>query len=88
MNQVLIIIHDMEIVDPFALIASSYNLVNDFGDSPPFGLYIFNYMIKNFANYDKQGLAAYKSFNEYRLFQGGYSQSLLTHTTTKCKLQM
>ena len=68
----------MEIADPFT---SSYNLVNNFGDSPPFGLYdIFNYLINHLADYDKQGLAAYKSFDEYRLFQDGYVLSLLTQT--------
>jgi hypothetical protein len=73
-----LIIHDMEIPDPFG---SSYNLVNNFGDSPPFGLYdIFNYLINHFADYDKQGLAAYKAFDEYRLFQDGYVESLLTQT--------
>ena len=59
-----LIIYDMEIVYAFA---SLYNLVNDFGYSPPFGLYdIFNYLINHFANYDKQGLAAYKSYDRYR----------------------
>ena len=68
----------MEIADPFT---SSYNLVNNFGDSPPFGLYdIFNYLINHLADYDKQGLAASKSFDEYRLFQDGYVLSLLTQT--------
>ena len=32
--------------------------MNAFTDSPPFGLYdIFNYLIYNIADYDKQGLA-------------------------------
>ena len=44
----------MEITNPFAF---SYNLVNNFGDSPPFGLYdIFNYLINHFTDYDKQEL--------------------------------
>ena len=75
------VIHDMEISDPFT---SLHNLVNNFIDSPPFGLYeIFNYLIFHSPDYDKQGLAAYKSFEEYRLFQDGYVQSLLTETMSK-----
>ena len=31
---------------------------------------------------DKQGLAAYKSFDDYRLFDEGYVESLLTTTLT------
>ena len=70
------VIHDMVIEHPL-----SYAVVNDFTDSPPFGLYdIFNYLIYNIADYDKQGLAAYKSFEEYRLFDEGYVESLLTTT--------
>ncbi len=35
----------------------SYNVVNDFTDSPPFSLYdIFNYLIYYSTKYDKQGL--------------------------------
>ena len=69
-----LIIHDMLIPNPFSL-----KTVNDFNASPPFGLYdIFNYLIYHSANYDKQGLAAYKSFEDYRLFDGGYVESLLT----------
>ncbi len=69
------IIHDMEISDPFS---ASHNLVNNFVDSPPFGLYdIFNYLIFHSSDYDKQGLASYKAFDEYRLFQDGYVESLL-----------
>ena len=68
------IIHDMLIPNPFSL-----KTVNDFNASPPFGLYdIFNYLIYHSANYDKQGLAAYKSFEDYRLFDDGYVESLLT----------
>lgn len=75
------VIHDMEISNPFT---SSHKLVNNFIDSPPFGLYdIFNYLIFHSADYDKQGLAAYKSFEEYRLFQDGYVESLLTETMSK-----
>ena len=49
-----------------------------------FGLYdIFNYLIYSSAEYDKQGLAAYKiSFDDYRLFDEGYVESLLTMTLT------
>ena len=70
------IIHDMIIRQPL-----SYPVVNDFIDSPPFGLYdIFNYLIYSSAEYDKQGLASYKSFEDYRLFDEGYVESLRTAT--------
>jgi hypothetical protein len=39
-------------------------------------------LIYSFAEYDKQGLAAYKSFDDYRLFDEGYVESLLTMTLT------
>ena len=69
-----LIIHDMVIPNPFSL-----KTVNNFNSSPPFGLYdIFNYLIYHSADYDKQGLAAYKSFDDYRLFNDGYVESLLT----------
>ena len=68
------IIHDMVIPYPFSL-----KTVNNFNSSPPFGLYdIFNYLIYHSTDYDKQGLAAYKSFEDYRLFDDGYVESLLT----------
>ena len=64
----------MLIPNPFSL-----KTVSDFNASPPFGLYdIFNYLIYHSANYDKQGLAAYRSFEDYRLFDDGYVESLLT----------
>ena len=59
----------------------SYNVVNHFTDLPPFGLYdIFNYLIYYSTKYDKQGLAAYKSFDDYKLFDEGYVESLLKAT--------
>ena len=69
-----LIIHDMLIPNPFSL-----KTMNNFNSSPPFGLYdIFNYLIYHSTDYDKQGLAAYKSFDDYRLFDDGYVESLLT----------
>ena len=69
-----LIIHAMVIPDPFSL-----KTVNNFNSSPPFGLFdIFNHLIYHSTNYDKQGLAAYKSFGDYRLFNDGYVESLLT----------
>ena len=80
------IIHDMEIRDPFS---ASRNLVNNFVDSPPFGLYdIFNHLIFYSSEYDKQGLAAYKAFDEYRMFQDGYVESLLTETISKAGVHL
>ena len=71
-----LIIHEMEIENPFKMKA-----VNNFVDLPPFGLYdIFNYLIYHSTEYDKRGLAAYKSFDNYRLFEEGYVKFLLTKT--------
>ena len=56
---------------------------------PPFGLYdIFNFLICHSTAYDKQGLAAYKSFDDYRLFEGGYVESLLTKILTNERLHL
>ena len=64
----------MLIPNPFFL-----KTVNNFNASPPFGFYdIFNYLIYHSTDYDKQGLAAYQSFEDYRLFDDGYVKSLLT----------
>ena len=53
--------------------------MNDFNSSPPFGLFdIFNHLIYHSTNYDKQGIAAFKSFDDSRLFNDGYMESLLT----------
>ena len=72
-----LVIHAMVIPDPFSL-----KTVNNFNSSPPFqpfGLFdIFNHLIYHSTDYDKQGLAAYKSFDDYRLFNDGYVESLLT----------
>ena len=76
---------DMQISNPFKM----NNLVNDFIDSPPFGLYdIFNFLICHSTSYDKQGLAAYKLFDDYRLFEDGYVESLLTKTLTNERLHV
>ena len=78
-NEDELFIDDMQISNPFKM----NNLVNNFIDSPPFGLYdIFNFLICHSTSYDKQGLAAYKSFDEYRLFEDGYVESLMTKTLT------
>ena len=58
--------------------------MNNFIDSPPFGLYdIFNFLIYHSTDYDKQGLLAYKSFDDYRLFGDGYVESLATKTLAR-----
>ena len=67
-------IHEVQIDDPFSM-----TMKNDFTDSPPFGLYdIFNHLIYHATEYDKQSLASYKSFDDYRLFQDGYVRALKT----------
>ena len=69
-----LIIHDVQIPDPFAL-----KTKNDFIDCPPFGLYdIFNHLIYHSSDYDKHGLAAYKSYEDYRLYEDGYVRFLET----------
>ena len=68
------VIHDTLIPNPFLL-----KTVNNINASPPFGLCdIFNYLIYHSTGYDKQGLAVYRSFGDYRLFDDGYVKSLLT----------
>ena len=72
----IINIHGVEIEDP---LSSAHEYVNDFNASPPFGLFdIFNHLIYSSTEYDKQGLAAYKAFDDYCLFEEGYVESLLT----------
>ncbi len=71
-----LIIHGIEMDDPLSGI---HKYVNDFIESPPFGLFdIFNHLIYSSTEYDKQGLAAYKAFDDYRLFEEGYVESLVT----------
>ena len=68
-----LIIHDLLIPHPFSL-----HTVNNFNSLPPFGLFdIFSHLNCHTTDYDKQGLAAYKSFDDYRLFNDGYVESLL-----------
>ncbi|XP_068707905.1 uncharacterized protein [Montipora foliosa] len=67
-----LLIHDMLISNPFSM-----KTVNNFNSSLPFVLYdIFNSLIYHSTEYDKQRLAAYKSFDDYRLFNDGYVESL------------
>ena len=73
------IIHGVEIEDP---LSSAHECVNDFNASPPFGLFdIFNHLIYSSTDWttehDKQELAAYKAFDDYRIFEEGYVESLL-----------
>jgi len=49
----ILIIHDVLIPNPFFL-----KIVNNFNSSPLFGLY-------DISDYNKQGLATYKSFDDY-----------------------
>ena len=67
-------LHDVQLPDSLKM-----DVLNDFKHSPPFGLFdIFNYLIYPSSECDKQGLAAYKSYENYRLFYDGYVESLLT----------
>ena len=70
-----LLINDIQLPDPFTL-----DMINDFKQCPPFGLFdIFNHLIYHFTSYDKQGLAAFKSYEDYSLFYDGYVESLLTN---------
>ena len=47
-----LLINDMQLPDPFTM-----DMINDFKQCPPFGLFdIFNHLIYHSTNYDKQGL--------------------------------
>ena len=71
-----LIIHGVEIEDP---LSSAHEYVNSFNASPPFGLFdIFTHLIYSSTQHDKQGLAAYRTFDYYRVFEEGYVESLLT----------
>ena len=79
-----LIIHDVPVQDPFTLTTE-----NKFNDSPPFGLFdIFNHLIYHSCDYDKQGLASYKSYDDYRLFDDGYVESLSTATVKECGIHV
>ena len=70
-----LLINDIPLPDPFTM-----NVINDFKHCPPFGLFdIFNHLIYHSTDYDKQGLTAFKSYEDYSLFHDGYVESLLTH---------
>ena len=77
-------IHDMQIRDPFTM-----KTVNNLIGSPPFGLYdIFNYLIYHSTEYDKQGLASFKSYDDDKLFVDGYVESLETVALKDCGLHV
>jgi len=68
------IIHDMVVKHPLSL---SYAVLNDFTFHRLLAYTIYLTVIYNIVDYDKQELAAYKSLEEYRLFDEGYVDSLL-----------
>ena len=80
-----LIIHDIQVEEPFSM-----KTKNDFIESPPFGLYdTFNHLIYHASDYDKQGLAAYKSYEEDdRLFENGYVRYLETVTLKDVGVQV
>ena len=45
-------------------------------------------MIYHSTDYDKQGLASYKSYDDYRLFYDGYVESLSTTYLKECGLHV
>ena len=80
-----LIIYGVDIDDP---LSSAHEYVNYFNASPPFGLFdIFNHLIYSSTEYDKQGLAAYKAFDDYRIFEEGYFESLsINKAITQCDM--
>ena len=69
-----LIIHDTLTPDPLSL-----KIVNNFNTSPPLGFFdILNHLIYHSTDYNRQGLATYKLFDDYRLFNDGFVESLLT----------
>ena len=53
------------------------DLTNDLSSLPPFGLLdIFNHLIVSRADYDKEALSSWQTFEEYSLFLDGYVRSL------------
>ena len=65
-----LIIHGVEIEDR---LSSAHECVNDFNASLPFGLFDIHTVPQNMIK-----LVAYKAFDDYRLFEEGYVESLLT----------
>ena len=75
-----LIIYEVPVPNPFTLPTQ-----DDFARSPPFGLFdIFNHLVYHSADYDKQALASYKSYDDYRLFDDGYVESLKTTYLKDC----
>ena len=71
----------MLIPDPFSL-----KIVYNFNSSPSFGFFdILKHLINHSTDYDKHGLAADKSFDDYRLFNDGYVESLLTYCSIETR---
>ena len=67
-----LLINDIQLPDPFTM-----NAINDFKHCPSFGLFdIFNHLNYRSSDYDKQGLASFKSYEDYSLFHDGYVESL------------
>ena len=73
-----LIIHGVEIEDP---LTSEHEYVNVLTHRRYLVFSIFLtiwHLICSSTECDKQGLAAYKAFDDYRLFEEGYVESLLT----------
>ena len=66
-----------KVPDPFQMT----ELTNDLSSLPPFGLLdIFNHLIMSRADYDKEALSSWRSFEEYSLFLDGYVRSIKQKT--------
>lgn len=61
--------------NPFDVDSTHFS--TDLSACPTFGLYdVFNYLLKNRADYDRKKLKAYKSATDYRLFVDGHVEHL------------
>ena len=68
-----------KVQDPF----TAKGFSNDLSVLPPFGLLdVFNHLILSSADYDKEKLASWRSFDERTLSQDGYVRSLDVKTVT------
>ncbi len=73
LNERLTLPAGKKVPDPFCM----KNMSSDFSSLPNFGLMdIFNHLIMSKANYDKEKLSSWRSFEEYTLCQAGHVRLL------------
>ena len=63
--------------DPFSIV-EKFKEINNLNDLPSVGLYtIFNYLLNSRSDYDDKKLNAYKSADDYRLYDDGHVEKVL-----------